>query len=115
MLTTHYLEEAEELCNRIAMLKQGQLIALEDKATLLNKGKSRTLRLKLQQGTLPASLQPLVVSQDGQQYDLKLSDVAVLDDLLAQIKQAGVTLRDIEINKPDLEDIFVETMHGPAA
>ncbi|KPC53998.1 ABC transporter ATP-binding protein [Amantichitinum ursilacus] len=115
VLTTHYLEEAEELCNRIAMLKQGQLIALEDKATLLNKGKSRTLRIKLLDGTLPASLQPLVITQAGQQYDLKLSDVAALDDLLAQIKQAGVTLRDIEVNKPDLEDIFVETMHGTAA
>ena len=116
VLTTHYLEEAEELCNRIAMLKLGQLIALEDKTKLLNKGKARSLRVKLlDEAPLPPTLLPLLAAGAAGQYELRLSDVAVLDEILAELKRAGVTLRDLEVIKPDLEDIFVEMMqtsHG---
>ena len=113
VLTTHYLEEAEELCNRIAMLKLGQLIALEDKARLLNKGKARSLRIKLlDEAALPPALLPLLVSGSAGQYELRLSEVGELDQILAQIKQSGAALRDLEVIKPDLEDIFVEMMRA---
>ncbi len=115
VLTTHYLEEAEELCNRIAMLKQGRLLALEDKAKLLNRGKTRTLRVRLAQGNLPLSLAEQVVSEKEGLYELRLQDVAGLEEILEQIRMHGATLRDVEIAKPDLEDIFVEMMQGRSA
>ncbi|GHD61776.1 ABC transporter ATP-binding protein [Jeongeupia chitinilytica] len=110
VLTTHYLEEAEALCNRIAMLKQGQLLALEDKCTLLNRGRSRTLKLRLDQ-PLPASLAPLLLRTGDGGVELKLADVGALETILAALKAESVGVRDIEIAKPDLEDIFVEMMN----
>ncbi|BCL77183.1 ABC transporter ATP-binding subunit [Jeongeupia sp. HS-3] len=113
VLTTHYLEEAETLCNRIAMLKQGRLLALEDKHTLLDRGRSRTLRLKLD-GALPASLAPLRLRGADGLVELKLADCNALETILATLKTAAVAVRDIEVVKPDLEDIFVEMMNTPA-
>ncbi|MDR3425891.1 MULTISPECIES: ABC transporter ATP-binding protein [Silvimonas] len=115
VLTTHYLEEAEELCNRIAMLKQGKLIALEDKQKLLNRGKARTLRIKLSEGNLPLSLADQVIAEKDGLYDLRLADVAGLEQILGELRQHGAIVRDIEIAKPDLEDIFVEMMQGRTA
>ncbi|GGP27804.1 ABC transporter ATP-binding protein [Silvimonas amylolytica] len=115
VLTTHYLEEAEELCNRIAMLKQGRLIALEDKAKLMNRGKARTLRVRLAGGNLPLSLADQVLAEKEGQYELRLSDLSEVEGILEQIRMHGATLRDVEIAKPDLEDIFVEMMQGRGA
>ncbi|WP_432722465.1 ABC transporter ATP-binding protein [Jeongeupia wiesaeckerbachi] len=114
VLTTHYLEEAEALCNRIAMLKQGRLLALEDKRTLLDRGRSRTLKLRLD-GSLPASLAPLQLRSNDGTIELKLADCGALDTILATLKAESVGIRDIEVAKPDLEDIFVEMMNTPAS
>jgi len=110
VLTTHYLEEAEALCNRIAMLKQGKLIALEQKAALMNRGKARSLTLRLRPAELPASLQPLLVGEHDGHFELKLAEPDALTDILVTLQQAGISVRDIEVAKPDLEDIFVDMM-----
>ncbi|WP_269533629.1 ABC transporter ATP-binding protein [Chitinimonas sp. BJYL2] len=110
VLTTHYLEEAETLCNRIAMLKQGELVALDDKATLMQSHSARTLALKLFPDVLPAALQPLLVGQGDGVYKLKLDDCSTLEAMLATLRDAGVAVRDIEILKPDLESVFLDVM-----
>ncbi|WP_028455216.1 ABC transporter ATP-binding protein [Chitinilyticum litopenaei] len=112
VLTTHYLEEAEELCNRIAMLKQGRLIALEDKHRLMNRGKARSLLLRLKPAELPPALQPLLQGRRDDAFELHLDDCATLERILSEIRQAGVELRDIEVAKPDLEDIFLDMMRS---
>ncbi|MBE9607764.1 ABC transporter ATP-binding protein [Chitinilyticum piscinae] len=115
VLTTHYLEEAEELCNRIAMLKQGRLIALEEKHQLMNRGRSRSLLLKLSSDTLPESLQGKLIGRTDDGYlELKLPDCSALEQILATLGNAGISVRDIQISKPDLEDIFLEMMQTPA-
>jgi len=110
VLTTHYLEEAETLCNRIAMLKQGELVALDDKAALMASHSARVLSLRLFPDVLPAALQPLLVSQEGGAYQLKLDDCGTLEGMLATLREAGVAVQDMEILKPDLESVFLDVM-----
>ncbi|WP_373976588.1 ABC transporter ATP-binding protein [Chitinibacter sp. SCUT-21] len=112
VLTTHYLEEAETLCNRIAMLKRGELIALEDKHTMMQRGAARSVILKLKPAQLPSSLQHLLIAQRDQQFELKLSDCNALEAILAVLRSEQITLKDLEITQPDLEEIFVQMMHS---
>lgn len=111
VLTTHYLEEAEALCNRIAMLKQGRLLALEDKDVLMGRGSARRLRLVTTADVLPDSLSGLITARHGQEFELKLADCGGLEDILQTLRQGGIGVKDIEISKPDLEEIFVEMMN----
>lgn len=113
VLTTHYLEEAETLCNRIAMLKEGRLIALEDKDALMSHGSARRLLIKTRAEQLPAALIPLIASQKNGDFELKLADCDQLEGILAELRQAGIGLKDIEVSKPDLEEIFVAMMNQP--
>lgn len=110
VLTTHYLEEAETLCNRIAMLKQGELVALDDKVALMQSHSARLLSLRLLPDALPAALQPLLVSERDGAYLLRLDDCKQLEPMLACVREAGVSLRDIEIVQPDLESVFLDVM-----
>ncbi|WP_157670708.1 ABC transporter ATP-binding protein [Chitinibacter sp. GC72] len=112
VLTTHYLEEAETLCNRIAMLKRGELIALEDKNTMMQRGAARSVILKLKPAQLPVSLQPLLIAQHDNRFELKLADIKELDAILAALRAEQITLKDLEITQPDLEEIFVQMMHA---
>jgi ABC-2 type transport system ATP-binding protein len=110
VLTTHYLEEAENLCNRIAMLKQGELVALDDKVALMQSHSARLLSLRLLPDALPAALQPLLVSERDGAYLLRLDDCKQLEPMLACVREAGVSVRDIEIVQPDLESVFLDVM-----
>ncbi|QLI81821.1 ABC transporter ATP-binding protein [Chitinibacter fontanus] len=112
VLTTHYLEEAETLCNRIAMLKRGELIALEDKDTMMQRGAARSVILKLKPAQLPASLQSLLIKQHEGRFELKLADCNGLEAILAALRAEQITLKDLEITQPDLEEIFVQMMHA---
>ena len=110
MLTTHYLEEAQTLCHRIAMLKQGRVVALDSTANLLNSVSERYLRLKLEPDALPPALQQHAVSQtDGFQV-LALNQFADLEQILAQLRNAGICIKEMELTQPDLEDVFVQIM-----
>ncbi|MDR3412517.1 MAG: ABC transporter ATP-binding protein [Formivibrio sp.] len=111
VLTTHYLEEAEALCNRIAMLKQGNLLALEDKDTLMSRGTARHLLIKTTSPDLPVALQPLLIGKSANGIELRLPDCNRLEEILVELRLAGIGLKDIEITKPDLEEIFVEMMN----
>jgi ABC-2 type transport system ATP-binding protein len=119
VLTTHYLEEAEALCGRIAMLKQGQVVALESTAKLLTRFAGLQLALRFSQGQLPEALHSLRTGQEpaaGQQGEqLRLASYGEVEQILAQCRQAGCVLEEMEIQKADLEDVFVQIMAGAQA
>ena len=108
LLTTHYLEEAEALCGRIAMLKNGRLVALSRTSELLRRGAGQVLRCKLD-GELPAALAARA-RVTGRIVQLPGHDAAEIEQQLAQLRQAGLQVEDIEIRKADLEDVFLEVM-----
>jgi len=112
VLTTHYLEEAESLCGRIAMLKQGRIVALDTTANLLRRFSGHTLRLRLAPGVaLPESLRPRLSAESGEEHVFALESCEEIEPLLAGLREAGCRIDDIEIGKPDLEEVFVRVMH----
>jgi ABC-2 type transport system ATP-binding protein len=110
LLTTHYLEEAEALCGRIAMLKQGRVVALDRTSALLAGRASTMLRLKMD-AALPATLaaQSRVT---GRIVQIKAHDAAEVEHILAVLREAGCKPEDLEIGRADLEDVFLEIMQG---
>ncbi len=112
VLTTHYLEEAESLCGRIAMLKQGRIVALDTTANLLRRFSGHTLRLRLAPGAvLPEALRTRLSGAAGEEQALSLDSCDEIEVLLAGLREAGCRLDDIEIGKPDLEEVFVRVMN----
>jgi len=111
VLTTHYLEEAESLCGRIAMLKQGRIVALDTTANLLQRFSGHSLRLRLGAGTaLPESLRARVSAGPGGEHVLALGSCGEIELALACLREAGCSVEDIEIGKPDLEEVFLRVM-----
>ena len=108
VLTTHYLEEAEVLCSRIAMMKGGEIVALDSTANLLNRLPSKNLRLKLGAATLPASLVGRLRTQDSDFYTLALDDVGQIEQVLAELRTAGIAIEDMQLLEADLEDVFID-------
>ena len=113
LLTTHYLEEAEALCGRIAMLKQGRVVALERTATLLAGTASTMLRFKTD-SALPAAL-AAQARVTGRSVQITAHDAAEVEQLLSALRAASVKIEDLEIGRADLEDVFIEIMQGAAA
>ena len=114
VLTTHYLEEAETLCGRIAMLKGGRVVALDRTAELLKRHASAYLRVRVG-GALPPALLALKPSEADGTYRFKLRSHDGVDAVLAPIRMAGLHIEDLAIESPDLEDVFVQVMGGQAA
>ncbi|HEX9395144.1 MAG TPA: ABC transporter ATP-binding protein [Burkholderiales bacterium] len=102
VLTTHYLEEAESQCKRIAMLKDGRVVALDTTQNLL---------------ATFSGLELLVRGREGEASRLKLKDYDELEAALERLRREGVPLHDIELHTPDLEDVFLrltgEKRSGP--
>ncbi len=112
LLTTHYLEEAEALCSRIAMLKLGKVVALDDTSTLLKNASSNVLRFKLD-----AQLPPELAAQarvTGRIVQFPANDAAQIEHYLAAVRSAGLVAEDVEIRKADLEDVFLDVMGAHA-
>lgn len=110
VLTTHYLEEAEALCSRIAMLKQGMIVALDTTRNLLNEISGRSLVLQLAPDKLPQSLEALVTHREQAVYTLAISDFSELERVMAQLRLAQIQVLEMELLQPDLEDVFVKIM-----
>lgn len=112
LLTTHYLEEAEALCGRIAMLKQGRVVTLARTAELLAGTASTMLRFKTDD-----ALPPDIAAQarvTGRIAQVAAHDAAEVESLLARLRGAGVRVENLEIGRADLEDVFLEIMQGSA-
>jgi ABC-2 type transport system ATP-binding protein len=113
LLTTHYLEEAEALCSRIAMLKLGRVVALDRTANLLAGTASTMLRFKTDQSLPEALAHSARVT--GRIVQLKARDATEVETLLAALRAAGIKVEDLEIGRADLEDVFLEIMQGATA
>ena len=107
ILTTHYLEEAEELCSRVALLKKGEVIALDTTKNLLASIPGKNLRLRLN-GILPTSLSAMVRHQDQGEYMLGLNEIGQVEYVLSELRSAAVMIEDMQLIEPDLEDVFVD-------
>ncbi|OIR04887.1 daunorubicin/doxorubicin resistance ATP-binding protein DrrA [mine drainage metagenome] len=107
ILTTHYLEEAEALCSRVAMMKQGKIVALDSTANLLNKFAGKQLRLILGDVNLPASIQPLLRSQEKGAFTFALHDMVQIEFVLSALREANIKVIDMQLNEADLEDVFL--------
>ncbi|MEI6027771.1 MAG: ABC transporter ATP-binding protein [Betaproteobacteria bacterium] len=110
LLTTHYLEEAEALCHRIAMLKAGRVVALDRTSALLAGTASTMLRFKTDQVLPPALAAQARIT--GRIVQLKAHDAAQVEQHLAALRQGGIAPEDLEIGRADLEDVFVQIMSG---
>ena len=107
VLTTHYLEEAERYCNRIAMLKAGRVVALDSTRNLLETFSGLQLHLLADREELPQGLPAEIVSRNGRLFTLRLASARELEPLLAWLRQAGVAVVEIEVQPPDLEEVFL--------
>ena len=110
LLTTHYLEEAEALCQRIAMLKNGKVVALDRTDELLKAASSNVLRFKLDAALPPALAAKARVT--GRIVQLPAHDALEIERHLAALREAGLNAEDVEIRKADLEDVFLDVMHA---
>ena len=116
VLTTHYLEEAESLCDRLAMLRRGEVVALDRTSALLQRFAGLQLVLRLSNGVLPAGLRSLAADPNnvnGQQHSLRLNSYDDVEPILAQCRAEGCTFDELDIRKADPEDVFVQIMNGP--
>jgi ABC-2 type transport system ATP-binding protein len=109
LLTTHYLEEAEALCNRIAMLKNGKVVALDSTTELLKAASSNVLRFKLDAELPPALAVNARVT--GRIVQFPAHDALDIERYLSAVREAGLHAQDVEIRKADLEDVFLDVMH----
>ena len=120
ILTTHYIEEAEEMADRIGVINKGEIVLVEDKATLMQKlGRKRlTLHLQGRIDAVPAQLAPykLEICQDGHallyDYDTK-GERTGITSLLSDLRNAGIRFFDLDTTQSSLEDIFVSLVHAP--
>ena len=113
LLTTHYLEEAEALCGRIAMLKRGRVVALDATSELLKAASGNVLVFKTD-----SPLPPAIAAQariTGRVVQLATQETQDIEQYLAALREAGVDVQDIEIRRADLEDVFLRVMANAAA
>ena len=113
LLTTHYLEEAEALCGRIAMLKRGRVVALDSTSELLKAASGNVLVFKTDSPLPPEIAAKARVT--GRVVQLATQDSHDIEHHLAALRQAKVEVQDIEIRRADLEDVFLRVMANAAA
>lgn len=109
LLTTHYLEEAQQLCTRIAMLKQGKIVAMDTTEHLLNAFSERVLKVKLA-ADMPAALLPLRTKQEGAWHHFSIPDYLEVERLLARLRESSAQITNLEVTEPELEAVFVKIM-----
>ncbi|MBC3871083.1 ABC transporter ATP-binding protein [Undibacterium oligocarboniphilum] len=119
VLTTHYLEEAQALCNRIAMLKSGKIVALDSTAALIKRISGSQLRVTLAahaNTVLPDALRSQIItherSADPRQFALRVTDSAQVETMLRELRVAGCVIEDLQLLQADLEEVFLQIMEG---
>ncbi len=111
VLTTHYLEEAQQLCSRLAMMKEGRIVALDSTARLLASFSERVLRVKLAGGALPAALAEGARRDAAGGWRIPIADMAQVERSLARLRESGAAIESLEVTEPELEQVFVKIMH----
>ena len=110
ILTTHYLEEAEALCGRIAMMKSGRIVALDSTQNLLSRFAGVTVRVSV--ARLPDAWTPRLLRREGSVHYLGLADYAELERLLAALRTEGIAIDELALAETDLEQVFLRIMSG---
>jgi len=110
ILTTHYLEEAEALCGRIAMLKAGRVVALDTTRNLLSRFAGLTVRLVARE--VPEAWRARVLRHEGAAWYIGLSSYDELERLLADLRQTGIRIEELALAETDLEQVFLKIMSG---
>jgi ABC-2 type transport system ATP-binding protein len=121
ILTTHYIEEAEEMADRIGVINKGEIILIEDKAVLMEKLGKRQLSIQLQAplSAIPAALTDyqLELSPDGAEliysFDAQHEGTGIAG-LMRQLAASGVDFKDLQTRQSSLEDIFVSLVRSPS-
>ncbi|MCH2190096.1 MAG: ABC transporter ATP-binding protein [Gammaproteobacteria bacterium] len=116
VLTTHYLEEAEELCDRIAIINKGELIALESKEDLLAKGLGNTLLVRSKQSinSVPPSYESKVSRLEANEVEIVLNrEVDSVMQILDDLRQHGLDIEFVNVMNDSLEDVFVRLTVAP--
>ena len=106
ILTTHYLEEAEALCNRVAMLRGGEIVALDTTANLLRGMSGITVQISAD--ALPPAWHARGSVQASGAWGFTLSGYAELETLLAAFREANITVREMKLGEADLEQAFLK-------
>jgi ABC-2 type transport system ATP-binding protein len=121
ILTTHYIEEAEEMADRIGVISRGEIILVEDKAALMAKLGKKQLTLHLQEplSAVPAALagEPLELSADGAELTYTFdssADRTGIAGLLRRLGEHGIDFKDLKTQESSLEEIFVSLVRGAA-
>ncbi len=109
VLTTHYLEEAETLCARIAMLKAGKVVALDTTKNLLRRFATHSLRVRVERPEAAQALGGLVA--EGGWIDFVFDTFADVEPLLARLRENAAGVVEMQLGEADLERVFVEVMH----
>jgi ABC-2 type transport system ATP-binding protein len=117
VLTTHYLEEAQAMCKRVAMLKSGQVVALDSMASLIRRISGSQLMVNLSHGDLTDDLRHLVMHPEtshdhngGKNYNLRINEYAEVEQILARLRTSGAVIDEMQLQQADLEDIFLQIM-----
>jgi ABC-2 type transport system ATP-binding protein len=113
VLTTHYLEEAQAMCKRVAMLKLGQVVALDTMSQLIRRISGSSLILHLKQGALPEDLRHLVTHPEEAalgKYSLRINEYTEVEQILARVRESGAVIDEMQLQQADLEDIFLQIM-----
>jgi ABC-2 type transport system ATP-binding protein len=110
LLTTHYLEEAETLCKRIAMLKAGRVVALDATRNLLRLTNEHCVSLRLAVGEPPPAWAMRMQAGNDGSWRVSFSDYAELESLLAALREGGLRVTEMQLQEPDLEDVFTDIM-----
>jgi ABC-2 type transport system ATP-binding protein len=119
ILTTHYIEEAEEMADRVGVISKGELIAVDDKTSLMAKMGKKTLEIMLTEplGAIPAELGQWNVRLDQNGHALcyefdSHADRTGIASLMRALSDEGIQYKDLSTHQSSLEDIFVELVHG---
>jgi ABC-2 type transport system ATP-binding protein len=110
VLTTHYLEEAETLCSRVAMMDQGKIVALDKTKNLLKRfsAKNLNLRLDLKDKKIPASVQKLMKNFDHHSISFLIEEIAEVEFIISELKKSKIKILDMELTNSDLENVFLK-------
>ena len=114
VLTTHYLEEAQAMCQRVAMLKNGKVVALDTMSGLIRRIAGSQLLLHLKSGSLPPDLQALLShpqeAHEPNKYRLRVNEYAEVEKILGRLRESGAEIDEMQLQQADLEDIFLQIM-----
>ncbi len=110
VLTTHYLEEAEMLCNRVAMMDQGKIVALDKTRNLLKRFavKNLNLRLNLKCKKIPASIQKFIQFKGHDSISFLIKEIGEVEFIISELKKTKINILDMELINSDLENVFLK-------